>query len=77
MSTTSNLIVVSAMAHNIATRRNEPLIMDDPTSLSEEETSSDDEEREVTVGDDVSQASRNIIRSRGQAHRDRLVQNYF
>ena len=66
------------MAHNIATRRNEPLILDDPSGLNEDnENSSEDEDRESSVGDDVPQVSRNLIRSRGQAYRDRVVQNYF
>ncbi len=65
------------MAHNIATRRNEPLILEEPSNSIEEENSSDEEERDIAMDDDVPQASRNVIRSRGQALRDRLVQNYF
>jgi hypothetical protein len=69
------LIVVAAIAHNIATKRNEPLLLDQPGDDSNSDP--EDEEDFDSFPDDVERATQNVIRIRGQAFRDRVVQNYF
>ena len=64
------------MVQNIAAKRNEPLI---PIHEEEDDGDSSDEEEDdgQPAVDDISRATQNAIRARGQAFRDRIVQNYF
>ena len=70
--------MVSGMVQNIEAKRNEPLI---PIHEEEEDNndgdSSGEEDEGQPAADDVSRATQNAVRARGQAFRDRIVQHYF
>jgi hypothetical protein len=73
--TSCDLIVASGMVQNIAAKINEPLI---PIHEEDDDGNSSGEEDDGHTGaDDVSRATQNAVRARGQAFRDRIVQNYF
>ena len=83
---TLDLIVVSAIVHNIAVKRNDPLIMDgvpdlrDPPENPErraEQEALDEVQAEARHTNRIRRANQSIIRARGQAYRERIVQNYF
>jgi hypothetical protein len=83
---TTDLIVVSAMVHNIAVRRNEPLIMDGLPDLRDlpenperavQREALDEVQAEAPHRNGIQRANQNIIRAQGQAYRDRIVENYF
>ncbi len=75
--TSCDLIVVSGMVQNIAAKRNEPLIAIHEEEDGDDGNSSDEEDDGQAAADDVTWATQNAIRARGQAFRDRIVQNYF
>ena len=83
---TLDLIVVSAIVHNIATKRGEPLIMDGLPDLGDppenpgravDREAWDDARAEAPYRDRVRRANQNIIRARGQALRERILHHYF
>ena len=67
------------MVQNIAAKRNEPLIPIHEEEEEEDDGNSSGEEGDdgQSVADDVTRATQNAIRARGQAFRDRIVQHYF
>ena len=66
------------MVQNIAAKRNEPLIPIHEEEDDDDGNSSGEEGDDgLSAADDVSRATQNAIRARGQAFRDRIVQNYF
>jgi hypothetical protein len=77
LETTCDLIVVSGMVQNIAAKRNEPLIPIHEEEEGGDGNSSGEEDDGETATDDVSRATQYSVRARGQAFRDRIVQNYF
>ncbi len=67
------------MVQNIAAKRNEPLIPIHDDDMEDDDGNSSSEEADdgQSAADDVSRATQNAVRAKGQAYRDRLVENYF
>ena len=83
---TLDLIVVAAIVHNIATKRGEPLIMDGLPDMRDHPDNPiravnrevwDEARAEAPHRNPVRRANQNIIRARGQAFRERILQHYF